>query len=169
MGILMCLKVRNMHSLIQKLFDISAKAVNQCNEVDFCILFASCSTQLSNATRKNILRKHKSDPQKQANAEKLRSNYANMEPSLKSQRLSGMRFYSQTQYNSLDVAEKEKRLLNMRKNSQTWYDPLSPEEKEKRLLDMCANSQTWYNSLNAEEKEKRLLDMVLTVKHGTTH
>ena len=67
-------KVNNIPSLIQKMFDIATKAVH-CNELNYCISFLSCSTQLSNTTRQNIMRKHQSNVEKKANGDKCKFNH----------------------------------------------------------------------------------------------
>ena len=134
-------------------------------EVAYIIRFLHCYSNLSSTLRQKVLRKHKSNRQKNLLADKRRESYANMEPSAKRKYLVSKAEW----YKSLDPTEKEKLLsdraewyksLDPAKKEQLlsdraeWYKSLDPAEKEKLLSDRAE----WYKSLNVAEKEKLLSD-----------
>ena len=134
-------------------------------EVAYIIRFLHCYSNLPSTLRQKVLRKHKSNRQKNLLADKRRESYANMEPSAKRKYLVSKAEW----YKSLDPTEKEKLLsdgaewyksLDPAKKEQLlsdraeWYKSLDPAEKEKLLSDRAE----WYKSLNAAEKEKLLSD-----------
>ena len=98
--------------LIQSLVDIVKKQF-QSKDVEYCIKFISCSTNLLNAGRQRVMERHKSH-RKELHAKRKKESYAQMEPAMKKKKDL-----------SLDPAEKEK-LLSHRAE---WYKSLDPEEK----------------------------------------
>ena len=67
--------------LIQSLVDIVKKQF-QSKDVEYCIKFICCSTNLSNAGRQ-VMVKHKSHSQKELHAKRKKESYAQMEPATK--------------------------------------------------------------------------------------
>ena len=68
--------------LIQSLVDIVKKQF-QSKDVEYCIKFICCSTNLSNAGRQKVMAKHKSHSQKEQHAKRKKESYAQMEPAMK--------------------------------------------------------------------------------------
>ena len=132
--------------LIQSWVDIVKKQF-QSKDVEYCIKFICCSTNLSNAGRWKVMVKHtgKSHSQKELHAKRKKESYAQMEPAMKKKVLSADKAIW---YKSLDPAEKEK-LLSHRAE---WYKSLVPKEKEKPL----SKSANWYKSLGSTEKRNLL-------------
>ena len=136
--------------LIQSLVDIVKKKF-QSKDVEYCIKFICCSTNLSNAGRQ-VMVKHKSHSQKELHAKRKKESYAQMEPAIKKQVLSNKAIW----YKSLDPAKKET-LLSHRAE---WYKSLDPGEKEKLL----SKSADWYKSLGSAEKQNLLSSRVIQYK-----
>ena len=68
--------------LIQSLVDI-VKEQFHSKDVEYCIKFICCSTNLSNAGRQKVMAKHKSHSQKELHAKMKKESYAQMEPAMK--------------------------------------------------------------------------------------
>ena len=134
-------KMNDIDFLIQSLVDIVKKQF-QSKDVEYCIKFICCSTNLSNAGRQRLMARHKSH-RKELHAKRKKESYAQMEPAMKKKVLSDKAIW----YKSLDLAEKEK-LLSHRAE---WYKSLDPERKGKLL----SKSVDWYKSLCSAEKQKR--------------
>ena len=67
--------------LIQSLGDIVKKQF-QSKDVEYCIKFISCSTNLLNAGRQRVMERHKSH-RKELHAKRKKESYAQMEPAMK--------------------------------------------------------------------------------------
>ena len=80
----------------------------QSKDVEYCIKFISCSTNLSNAGRQKVMTKHKSHSQKELTAKRKKESYTQMEPAIKKQVLSNKAIW----YKSLDPAEKENAFIS---------------------------------------------------------
>ena len=139
--------VNDSNFLLQALANTVTK-INTTNnlEVAYIIRFLKCYSNLSSTLRQKVLRKHKSNRQKNSLAEKRRESYANMEPSAKRKYLVSKADW----YKSLDPTEKEK-LLSDRAE---WYKSLDPAKKEQLLSDRAER----YKSLDPAEKEKLASD-----------
>ena len=108
--------------LIQSQVDIVKKKKQpQCKDVEYCIKFICCSTNLSNAGRQKVMAKHKSHSQKELHLKRKKESYAQMEPAMKKKALSDRAIW----YKSLDPAGKEKLLSK----SADWYKSLGSAEK----------------------------------------
>ena len=68
--------------LIQSLVDFVRKQF-QSKDVEYCIKFICCSTNLSNAGRQKVMVKHKSHSQKELKTKGKKESYAQMEPAIK--------------------------------------------------------------------------------------
>ena len=68
--------------LIQSLVDI-VKEQFHSKDVEYCIKFICCSTNMSNAGRQKVEAKHKSRSQKELHAKRRKESYALMEPTMK--------------------------------------------------------------------------------------
>ena len=68
--------------LIQSIVDIVKKQF-QSKDVEYCIKFICCSTNLSNAGRQKVMAKHKSHSQKELQTKGKKESYAQMEPPMK--------------------------------------------------------------------------------------
>ena len=75
-------KINDIDFLIQSLVDIVKKQF-QSKDVEYCIKFICCSTNLSNAGRQKVMAKHKSHSQKEQHAKRKKESYAQMEPAMK--------------------------------------------------------------------------------------
>ena len=124
----------------------------QSKDVEYCIKFICCSTNLSNAGRQKVEAKHKSRSQKELHAKRRKESYAQMEPAMKKRVSPDKAIW----YKSLDPAEKEK-LLSHRAE---LYKSLDPEEKEKLL----SKSTDWYKSLGSAEKQNLLSSRAIWYK-----
>ena len=117
-------KMNDIDFLIQSLVDIVKKQF-QSKDVEYCIKFICCSTNLSNAGRQKVMAKHKSHSQKELHAKRKKKLCTN-ETCHEKKVLSDKTIW----YKSMDPAEKEK-LLSHRAE---WYKSLDPKEKEKLLF-----------------------------------
>ena len=115
----------------------------QSKDVEYCIKFLCCSTNLSNAGKQKVMTKHQPHSQKELHAKRKKESYAQMEPVMKKKVLSNKAIW----YKSLDTVEKEK-LLSHRAEQ---YKSLDPEVKEKLLSKLAE----WFNSLNSAQKQRR--------------
>ena len=77
--------------LIQSLVDIVKKQF-QSKDVEYCIKFISCSTNLLNAGRQRVMERHKSH-RKELHAKRKKESYAQMEPAMKKKVLSDKAIY----------------------------------------------------------------------------
>ena len=116
------------------------------NEIEYCIKFLSCSSNLSNNIRQKVKRKHTAmyHAGKGADAKRKKKSYAELNINEKQKLLSNKAEW----YKSLDKAEKEQHLLNRAK----WYKSLDKAEKDQLL----SNKAEWYKLLDTAEKEKLL-------------
>ena len=144
-------KMNDIDFLIQSLVDIVKKQF-QSKDVEYCIKFIYCSSNLSNAGRQKVMAKHKSHGQRELGAKRKKESYAQMEPAMKKKVLSDKAIW----YKSLDLAEKEK-LLSHRAE---WYKSLDPKGKEKLL----SKSADWYKSLGPAEKQNLLSSRAIWYK-----
>ena len=120
--------------LIQSIVDIVKKQF-QSKDVEYCIKFICCSTNLSNAGRQKVMAKHKSHSQKEQHAKRKKESYAQMEPAMKKKVLSDKAIW----YKSLDLAEKESFYLTELNGINYWI----PKEKKS----FCPNQQIGINHL----------------------
>ena len=74
-------KMNDIDFLIQSLVDIVKKQF-QSKDVEYCIKFICCSTNLSNAGRQRVMARHKSH-RRELNAKRKKESYAQMEPAMK--------------------------------------------------------------------------------------
>ncbi|RMX41110.1 hypothetical protein pdam_00003311 [Pocillopora damicornis] len=160
---------------LQSLVDI-VKEQFHSKDVEYCIKFICCSTNMSNAGRQKVEAKHKSRSQKELHAKRRKESYALMEPTMKKkiellsrraelyksldpkekEKLSSK---SADQYKSLGSAEKQ----NLLSSRAIWYESLDTAQKQKRAewfysLNSAQKQERaeWYKSLNPEEKGKLL-------------
>jgi hypothetical protein len=63
--------------LVQTLCNLVTKEF-KCDEIEYCIKFLSCSSQLSNTVRQKVMRKHKSTAHKKLIANREKHNYSEM-------------------------------------------------------------------------------------------
>ena len=75
-------KMNDIDFLVQSLVDIVKKQF-QSKDVEYCIKFICCSTNLSNAGRQKVAAKHKSHSQKELHAKRKKESYAQMESAMK--------------------------------------------------------------------------------------
>ena len=114
-------KMNDIDFLIQSLVDIVKKQF-QSKDVEYCIKFICCSTNLSNAGRQKVMAKHKFHSQKELHAKRKKESYAQMEPAMKKKVLSDKAIW----YKSLDLAEKESFYLTELNGINYWI----PKEKK---------------------------------------
>ena len=88
--------------LIQSLVDIVKKQF-QSKDVEYCVNFICCSTNLSNAKRQKVLAKHKSHCQKELHAKKTKESHAQIKPAMKKKVLSDKAIW----YKSLILQKKK--------------------------------------------------------------
>ena len=152
--------------LIQSLVDIVKKQF-QSKDVEYCIKFICCSSNLSNAGRQKVmamwyksldpaekgkLLSHRAELYKSLDPkekEKLLSKSADWYKSLGSAEKQNLLSNRAIQYKSLDTAQKQKRA--------EWFNLLNSAQKQKRV--------EWYKSLNPEKKE----NFCLTEQNGIKH
>ena len=75
-------KMNDIDFLIQSLVDIAKKQF-QSKDVEYCVKFICCSTNLSNAGRQKVAAKHKFHSQKELHEKRKKESYAQMEPAMK--------------------------------------------------------------------------------------
>jgi hypothetical protein len=143
-------KVNNIFSVI----DLVCNTVTRrgFDEIEYKIHFLSCSSQLSVAQRKSIMRKHSCISKKRKAADTKKDNYVRMEHHRKRLRLQHMAIYNTMRsperketYKAMDV-NKKKELLNMFKER---YQTMDMEKKKKLLLDYAEK----YDILDPEQKK----------------
>ena len=78
--------IKNMDCRIHSVFKI-VKNQFQCKDVEYCITFLCCSSNLINAKRQKVMEKHKSNHQKTLHAKRQKQNYVEMEPAVKKEML----------------------------------------------------------------------------------
>lgn len=100
--------INNTDSLIQAVVDTMTTKF-KCNEIQYCVKFLYCASQLSNITRQKIVRMFQSTGKRKLTADVKKEKYAEMEPRRKKRCLSRKVQW----FHSLDDTEKHKR--NMRK------------------------------------------------------
>lgn len=76
---LQVLEHNHVDSLIETLCKIVTKKFN-CQEIEYCIQFLLCTSQITNTERQRIMKKHKTTSQKKFTANKCEKNYGQMEP-----------------------------------------------------------------------------------------
>ena len=133
-------KMNDIDFLIQSLVDIVKKQF-QSKDVEYCIKFICCSTNLSNAGRQKVMAKHKFHSQKELHAKRKKESYAQMEPAMKKKVLSDKAIW----YKSLDLAEKESFYLTELNGINYWI----PKEKKS----FCPNQQIGINHLVLQKNE----------------
>ena len=122
-----------------------------CFELNYQILFLSCSCELSDKERKQVVRKYKSSSAKASIRKRRRDNYHSIDPEQKEQLLSKCA----EKYTNMDSQEKD-RLLS--KNTEK-YKTMNQQRKEKLLSDYAEK----YENMIPQEKEQLLSKM--TEKH----
>ena len=125
--------------LIQSLVDIVKKQF-QSKDVEYCIKFICCSTNLSNAGRQRVMARYKCH-RKELHAKRKKESYAQMEPAMKKKVLSDKAIW----YKSLDLAEKESFYLTELNGINYWI----PKEKKS----FCPNQQIGINHLVLQKNE----------------
>ena len=160
--------IQDTDSLIEIFFNIVKEQFNY-NEIEYCIKFLSCSSNLSNVLRQKVKRKHTATyhADKGADAKRKKMSYAELNSKEKQKVL----FKSAQRYKSMDPDRKKQMLSDKRELSQKWYASLYPTRKENLLskkaewyksLDkaekeqLLSNRAEWYKSLNTTEKEQLL-------------
>ena len=134
-------KINDIDFLIQSLVDIVKKQF-QSKDVEYCIKFICCSSNLSNAGRQKVMAMwYKSlDPAEKGKLLSHRAEwYKSLDPKEKEKLLSK----SADWYKLLGSAEKQ----NLLSSRAIWYKSLDTAQKQKRA--------EWFNSLNSAQKQKR--------------
>ena len=100
-------KMNDTDFLVQSLVEIVKKQF-QSKDVEYCIKFICCLTNLSNAGRQKVMAKHKSQKQKRAEW------YKSLNPEEKQKLFSGRAEYNKT----LDPADKDKIISHVQVNKE---------------------------------------------------
>ena len=75
-------KMNDIDFLIQSSLDIVKKQF-QRKDIEYCIKFICCSTNLSNAGSQRVMVKHKSHSQRELHAKRKKESYVQMESAMK--------------------------------------------------------------------------------------
>ena len=142
--------------LIQSLVDIVKKQF-QSKDVEYCIKFMCCSTNLSNAGRQKVMVKHKSHSQKELHAKRKKGSYAQMEPAVKKQVLSNKAIW----YKSLDPAKKKSFYLTELNGINHWIP--------KKRKSFCPNQQIGINHLVLQKNKIFCLAEQFGINHWILH
>ena len=137
--------LKNIHdidSLIETFF-YTVKEQFCSKEIEHCIKFLSCSSNLSNDMRQKVKRKHSSHGKKHLDAKRKKKSCVELDAKEKQKVLSDR----VKRYKVAKIAKTDKN-----EQSQNWYTLLDSAQKDKLLTDRAA----WYRSLNPAEKQKLL-------------
>ena len=149
-------KMNDIDFLIQSLVDIVKKQF-QSKDVEYCIKFICCSTNLSNAGRQKVMAKHKSRSQKELHVKRKKESFAQMEPAMKKKVLSDKAIW----YKSLDLAEKESFYLTELNGINYWI----PKEKKS----FCPNQQIGINHLVLQKNKIFCPAEQFSINHWILH
>ena len=128
----------------------------QSKDVEYCINFICCSTNLSNAERQKVLAKHKSHSQKELHAKKRKESYAQIKPAMKKV-LSGIAI----SYKSI-ILQKKKTFYLTKLNGMSHWIP-------KKKKSFCPNQQIGINHLVLQKNKIFCLAEQFGINHWILH
>ena len=123
-----------------------------CFELNYQILFLSCSCELSDKERKQVVRKHRSSAAKASIAKRRRDNYHSMDQEQKNQMLSKLA----EKYSNMEPQEKKQLLSNYAKK----YKNINPHEKEQLL----SKKNEKYKTMILKEKNNSFQTMLKNIR-----
>ena len=143
--------------LIQSLVD-TVKKQFQSKDVEYCIKFICCSTNLSNAGRQKVMAKHKFHSQKELHAKRKKESYAQMEPAIKKNKFCLIKQYGTSHW----ILQKKKSFYLTELNGINHWIP-------KKRKSFCPNPQIGINHLVLQKNKIFCPAEQFSINHWILH